>query len=195
MLHIEINNLNKSYGKKEVLKDINMKITNEKYNFIIGKNGIGKSTLVKCLNGIINYEGYINNKTYSISYCPEKANLPDYVSISNFLYMLGRINKIPIKELNEKLAFFIERFNLTEYKNTPIIKLSKGTKQKILIIQSLIKECDVYIFDEPLNGLDDNMQGVFVDELKKLKKHNKLILIITHNINAYPFKDINTINI
>ena len=109
--------------------------------------------------------------------------------------MLGRINKIPIKELNEKLAFFIERFNLTEYKNTPIIKLSKGTKQKILIIQSLIKECDVYIFDEPLNGLDDNMQGVFVDELKKLKKLNKLILIITHNINAYPFKDINTINI
>ncbi len=195
MLYIEVSNLYKSFGKKEVLKDVNLKITNEKYNFIVGGNGLGKSTLVKCLNGIINYEGYINNKTYNISYCPDKVNLPDYITLYNFLYLLGKTNKIPIKDLTSRLEALIEKFKISEYKNTPIIKLSKGTRQKILIIQCLLKESDVYIFDEPLNGLDENTKNVFIDEIKKLKSLEKLILIITHNVNVYPFKNINTINL
>lgn len=195
MLYIEVSNLYKSYGKKEVLKDVNLKITNEKYNFIVGSNGLGKSTLVKCLNGIINYEGYINNKTYNISYCPDKVNLPDYITLYNFLYLLGKTNKIPIKDLTTRLETLIEKFKISEYKNTPIIKLSKGTRQKILIIQCLLKESDVYIFDEPLNGLDESTKNIFMDELKKLKALEKLILIITHNVNVYPFKNINTINL
>lgn len=195
MLQIEVSNLSKSYGKKEVLNNVHLKINAEKYNFITGVNGIGKSTFIKCLNGIIDYQGYINNDCYNIAYCPEKVAMPDYITLKNFLYLLGKTNNISFKNLNEKIDYLMNVFGILDYQNTPIIKLSKGTKQKILIIQCLMKDADVYIFDEPVNGLDDISQNVFFNELKKLKNNNKLVLIITHQINCYPFKEINQIRL
>ena len=59
LLQIEINNLSKKYGKNKILNNLSLCITNNKYNFITGTNGVGKSTFIKCINGIIDYEGYI----------------------------------------------------------------------------------------------------------------------------------------
>lgn len=195
MLKIEIDNLNKKYGRNHVIKDLNLHITNEKYNFITGTNGTGKSTLIKCINSLIDYEGYINNKQYDISYCPEKVNLPDFISLKNFLLLLARANKEPQSNLSSRIDYYIDKFNVNKFARTPIIKLSQGTKQKILIIQSFIQEADVYIFDEPLTGLDEDSQKMFFEELRKLKKKDKLILIITHQIAKYPFKHINRIEL
>lgn len=195
MFQIEITNLNKKYGKNHVIKDLNLYITNQKFNFITGTNGVGKSTLIKCINGLINYQGYINNNEYSISYCPEKVNLPDFITLKNFLLLLGKANKIPLSRLNEKVEYYLKTFSVLEYTKTPIIKLSQGTKQKILLIQSFLKDADVYIFDEPLTGLDETSQSLFFNELKKLKEENKLILIITHQIAKYPFQNINKIEL
>lgn len=195
MLQIEIENLNKKYGKNQVIKDLNLHITNERYNFITGTNGVGKSTLIKCINGLIDYHGYINNNKYSVSYCPEKVSLPDFISLENFLLLLSKTNNLPLSSLRQKVSYYVEKFNVKEFVKTPIIKLSQGTKQKILIIQSFLKEADVYIFDEPLTGLDESSQQFFFDELKKLKKEEKLILIISHQIAKYPFKNINKIEL
>lgn len=195
MLQIEINNLNKKYGKNHIIKDLNMHITNSKYNFIVGTNGVGKSTLVKCINGIIDYDGYINNNKYVISYCPEKVNLPDFISLKNFLLLLAKTNKVPMSSVLNKVDYYIDAFKINEFIKTPIIKLSQGTRQKILLIQSFLKEADVYIFDEPLNGLDEDSQNIFFSELKKLKEEEKLILIITHQTTKYPFDNINKIEL
>ena len=195
MLQIEISNLNKKYGKKEVIKNLNLHITNDQYNFITGANGTGKSTLIKCINGIINYHGYINNNQYTISYCPEKVMLPEFITLKNFLLLLAKTNKIPHSSVESKLNEYINKFNINQYVKTPIIKLSQGTRQKILLIQSIIKEADVYIFDEPLTGLDKDSQNIFFNELSKLKDDKKLILIITHQITKYPFDNINKIEL
>lgn len=195
MLQIEIHNLNKKYGKKQVIKDLNLFITNQKYNFITGTNGTGKTTLIKCINGLINYQGYINNDKYSISYCPEKVNLPDFITLKNFLLLLCKANKMPVSSVNNKVDYYLKAFRVLEYVKTPIVKLSQGTKQKILLIQSFLKDADVYIFDEPLAGLDESSQKLFFEELKKLKEENKLILIITHQISKYPFRNINKIEL
>lgn len=195
MLQIKINNLNKKYGKNKVLNNLNLCITNNKYNFIIGTNGVGKSTFIKCINGIINYEGYINNDKYEISYCPDKVHMPDFISLKNFLFLIGKSCNIPSSKLNSKISYYIDKFQVEKYQNTPIIKLSKGTRQKILIIQCFLKEADVYIFDEPLTGLDETSQKLFFEELAKLKDVDKLIMIITHQLSKYPFKDINKIEL
>ncbi len=195
MLQIKINNLNKKYGKNKVLNNLNLCITNNKYNFIIGTNGVGKSTFIKCINGIINYEGYINNDKYEISYCPDKVHMPDFISLKNFLFLIGKSCNIPNSKLNSKISYYIDKFQVEKYQNTPIIKLSKGTRQKILIIQCFLKEADVYIFDEPLTGLDETSQKLFFEELAKLKDVDKLIMIITHQLSKYPFKDINKIEL
>lgn len=195
MLKIEISNLNKKYGKNHVLKSLNLQITNDQYNFIVGTNGTGKSTLIKCINGLIDYEGYINNNKYSISYCPEKVNLPDFITLQNFLFLLGRTNKLPLSSLQTKINFYIDKFKINNFIKTPIIKLSQGTRQKILLIQSFLKEADVYIFDEPITYLDEDSQKTFFEELKRLKEKDKLILIITHQLSKYPFDNVNKIEI
>lgn len=195
MLQIEIENLSKNYHNKKVLKNISLKISSDKYNFIVGANGSGKSTFVKCLNGIIEYDGYINKKEYEIAYSPEKVNLPDYITMKNFLILLSRMNYKSFYEISKKIEYYLNIFNLKEYDKVPIIKLSQGTKQKIILIQALLKEADVYVFDEPLNGIDESSKEVFISELSKLKKLGKLILIITHQIKKYPFTDINIIDL
>ena len=195
MLQIEIKDLNKKYGKKKVLNNINITLSNDTYNIIVGANASGKSTLVKCINGVIDYDGFINNHEYVISYCPDKVIFPEFISLNNFLYLLEYCSTKRISDFKKKIDYYLELFKLQEFKNTPIIKLSLGSKQKILIIQALIKDADVYIFDEPLNGLDNESQKVFIDELKRLKEEEKLILIITHNISKYPLVNINQIDL
>ena len=73
------------------------------------------------------------------------------------------------------------------------IKLSKGMQQKVLIIQSLIHNADLYIFDEPLSGLDDQTKERFVNEIKKLRKNSKLIVISTHSLKEYRLRVKNVI--
>ena len=89
---------------------------------------------------------------------------------------------------------YLRKFEIYKYRNTPIIKLSKGTKQKISLIQALAQDKEVYVFDEPLNGIDEESRNIFMDEIIKLKEKNKLILIITPQLDKFIFKDINIIN-
>ena len=68
------------------------------------------------------------------------------------------------------------------------MKLSKGNRQKVNLIQALLGESDIYIFDEPLSGLDDITKDVFIDEVKRLRKNSKLIVISTHYLKDYRFR-------
>ena len=188
MLEVTINNLTKHYGKNEVLNNVNMTFDSNSYNFLVGENGSGKSTLIKCILDEINYQGEIDKKGYKIAYAPEKIVLPDYVTLHNFLVLLG-LNKIKkIKEVNELIDYYLQIFNIEKYKNKLICELSKGTRQKIILIQTLMDSSDVYIFDEPLSGLDIESRKNFMEELKKLKRKSKIIIISTHYLNQYKFK-------
>ena len=194
MFEIKVEKLTKKYGRKEVLSNINLLIDNKKINFLIGDNGIGKTTFIKCLKNIISYEGYINSECYEISYSPDKVNYPDFISVYNFLYLLFKANNIKTSKMKKLIIDYLRKFEIYKYRNTPIIKLSKGTKQKISLIQALAQDKKVYVFDEPLNGIDEESRNIFMDEIIKLKEKNKLILIITHQLDKFIFKDINIIN-
>lgn len=194
MFEIKVEKLTKKYGRKEVLSNINLLIDNKKINFLIGDNGIGKTTFIKCLKNIISYEGYINSECYEISYSPDKVNYPDFISVYNFLYLLFKANNIKTSKMKKLIIDYLRKFEIYKYRNTPIIKLSKGTKQKISLIQALAQDKEVYVFDEPLNGIDEESRNIFMDEIIKLKEKNKLILIITHQLDKFIFKDINIIN-
>lgn len=188
MSELIISNLSKSYGKNEVFKNVNFVFESKYYNFLIGENGSGKSTLIKCILNEINYEGIIDRKDYTFSYAPEKILLPDYITLGNFLSLL-LLNKIKkMKNLNEMVDYYLDIFNIKKYKNKQIYELSKGTKQKIILIQTLMAYTDVYIFDEPLSGLDEISRNNFLEELKKLKKQSKIIIISTHHLKQYKFR-------
>ena len=175
LFQIDLKDVTKKYKNKVVLDKINLVMDNTKYNIIKGYNGSGKSTLVKCLMHFIKYNGKIENQ-YKISYVPEKIYLPNFMKMYEFLELITKI-----KQGDANIEQYLEKFQITKYKDKELGKLSLGTKQKVVIIQSLLESADVYIFDEPLNGLDDEAVKTFSKELQNLRKKQKLIIIIMHD--------------
>lgn len=192
MITINIQNVTKKYRVgnkiKYVLKDFTTFINSDKCNFLIGYNGSGKSTLIKCVLNHVDYEGKIEVNSNKISYAPEKIVLPDYSTVYTFLKNIADYKDIPNHLIDSYIEDYIIKFGLSEHKNKAIMKLSKGNRQKVNLIQALLGESDIYIFDEPLSGLDDVTKEVFIDEVKRLRKNSKLIVISTHYLKDYRFR-------
>lgn len=179
---IILKNFKKIYSKNIILDIKCFRFFKGKSYLIIGKNGSGKSTLIKCMLGINNINnGCIVLNTKNIGYIPEKYFFPEFCTVNKFLKTILDLYK---KEKNiDLIDFYCERFLLD--KSKLLSKLSKGMKQKVLIIQALLHDADIFIFDEPLNGLDDYSQNIFFEIIEEIKKMNKTLLITTHYPSLY----------
>ena len=148
-------------------------------------NGYGKSTLLKCIMGFLNYQGSIIKNFNYLAYCPERFIFPEFMKIGDFL------NLIPLDF--SKVRILLDKFNLNKEKY--MHELSKGMRQKVLLIFTITRFADGYLFDEPLNGLDDQSIKVFVEEINELHKKGKLILISTHNPDRFKDLPIKLVNL
>lgn len=187
---IEFINVNYFYGKKQALKNLNLKIEDGSFNLFIGHNGSGKSTTIKLiLNLIKNKDGKIIRDYKTYCYMPERTILPDYITIEEFLKDLSTLSK------NCNYERYLEIFNMDRH--LYISSLSKGNKQKVALIQLLMEDKDLYILDEPTNGLDQESINILVKLLKEKNKQGKTIIVVTHykklfsrwKINKYEFID------
>ncbi|MCM1260166.1 MAG: ABC transporter ATP-binding protein [Prevotella sp.] len=185
MCPIRIRNLKKSYKRHCIFDHVHLDLDERMYHFLIGENGAGKSTFIKCLLDEVKYSGVIEKSSHSIAYVPEKIILPDYVTVSDYLYWMAKIQYQKNMQLKEKVFHYLQRFAMENYAETPICQLSQGTRQKVLLIQALLSESDIYIFDEPLRGLDEYSKKCFIEEIRKLKQKDKLIVISTHTLEQY----------
>lgn len=188
MCQLVIHSLTKKYGSSVVFENVSMVLSSVDYNFLIGGNGTGKSTFIKCLLDEVKYDGRIEKDNLVFSYSPEKIILPDYITINNFLLLLFVNCNVNITDKEKLIDYYLCLFAIEKYKNVVMCKLSKGTRQKVILIQALMNKADVYIFDEPLSGLDDISRKNFISEIKKLKLKSKLIIICTHHLKEYRFK-------
>ena len=179
IMSINIKGLKKKYKNHLVLNDINFTFEDNKIYIIEGENGIGKSTLFKAILGQISYYGNIEIDG-NIAFSPEEASLPSYSTIKKYYKLFNNIN---FTNLND----FLNLFEISKYYNYSFYKLSKGTRQKISIIQVLLSDNSILLFDEPLTGLDQKSQETFYEIIKKYT--NKLIIITSHlkptNITNY----------
>ena len=179
---IRLVSITKIYKKKTVLNNINLSFELGKCYMLVGENGSGKSTILKIITGLIYpSKGLIDTNDLTLSYVPEKVSLPMHVKVIDFLNILKEIKQAT----DEKISYLLDYFELSNAKEKKLKELSKGMLQKVLIIQSLMVDTDVYIFDEVLNGLDKNNQDKFINLLNDLKKHNKLVLITSHYSDYY----------
>jgi len=172
---IEINNLTKKYHKRYVYKNFNYVIENLTINYLKSPNGYGKSTLIKCILNLISYNGTIKSNVKTFAYLPERIIVPELIKVEKFLGLMLLDN--------EKVNYLLSQFKIDKTKY--IYELSKGMRQKILLIQALATNSDCYIFDEPLNGLDDVSIELFIKEIEKLFKNGKLIIISTHQLEKF----------
>ena len=175
---LKLEHVYKKYGNKMILNDINYEFKTKYLYMIKGENGSGKSTLIKILAKTIYKTNGKIDADLSFSYLPDKYNLPKLIKVSNYLYSYSN-NK-------ELVKYYMYRYLIPD---KLIMNLSKGNYQKIGIIMMLMNEMDVYLLDEPFDGLDIDIKEVLKDDIKRLVNNNKIVILVSHiNIDI---KDIN----
>lgn len=185
-------NLQKSFGTKKVLKGIDLDIHKGEIIGYIGPNGAGKSTTVKIMLGLIEeYTGEVRifgddisngNVQYKkrIGYVPETAEIYDNLTGREYLTFIGELYGLHYDEADEKAKKMMELFGLKNVYDSRISSYSKGMRQKVLVISSLLNDPDILFFDEPLSGMDANSVMVFKEILAELKTQGKTIFYSSH---------------
>ncbi|MBU2997911.1 ATP-binding cassette domain-containing protein [Cellulophaga baltica] len=174
---IKIEGLSKFYGKNQILYSLNIEFEKGKTYGIVGENGAGKTTLFRCISGLENYQGKI---------------FSDYKKLKNHLGLLLTepyfLHKITGKEYIQLLAnsrqiqlVSIEEKNIFDLPlNQYASNYSTGMKKKLALTAILLQENDVFILDEPFNGVDIQSNLIITDIIKELKRLNKTVLISSH---------------
>lgn len=174
---LQIKNLNKSYGKKQVLKSVTLDLEKGKVYGIVGKNGAGKTTLFRCIASLETYNGLIESEfkplknhlglLFTNPYFFSKITGKEYIQ----LLLQGR--KVVCNSIEDKNIFDLP---LNEYAET----YSTGMKKKLALTAILLQENKVFVLDEPFNGVDIQSNFMIVEVIKKLKESGKTILMSSH---------------
>ena len=183
---LEFKSVNKRFGEKHVLKDINLKINSNKIIGLLGKNGSGKSTLFKLANDLLtptNGEVLINGNPISveskkiISYLPERPYFDPIMKVSDTIKLFETFYDDFDKEKAEKLLI-----DLDLDKNMRLSKMSKGMKEKVQLVLVMSRKAKLYILDEPLGGVDPASRDYILQTILKNFDDNATLLISTHMI-------------
>lgn len=188
---LEVRNLTKSYGKMLAVDDISFTAGAGGISVLLGPNGAGKSTALKCISGLLRYEGEItvcrhDNKSIEakklFSYVPETPALYDSLTVSEHVEFIAKAYRL--KDYSQYAAQLYERFDLNDKLDKLGKELSKGMQQKVSICCAAVIRPKVILFDEPMIGLDPKA----IKELKKLflelKSQGCSLLISTHIIDS-----------
>lgn len=181
-MSINIINLNKGFSNNVILDNLTYEFKDNNKYIIIGDNGIGKSTLFKCILKQTKYSGFIRVNG-RIGYCPDGAYYPSYMSMYKFVKIFSELND-QIDNFKELFDYYSKELNIESKKYSYLGSMSKGEKAKSNIIKTFITPSEILLFDEPLNGLDKESKIIFNN---LCKKDNRLIIIITHDLE--PFDD------
>lgn len=189
---IEIQNLQKKYGEKQVLVGINLEISSGQIVGYIGPNGAGKSTTVKILCGLISdFQGSVSifgedlrTKTHEIKkrigYIPENAALYESLTPMEFMEFIGQIRGMETAQTRDKAEKLMNIFEMKPNLNQRIATFSKGMRQKVLICSALIHNPDLIFMDEPLSGLDANSVIMVKEMLTHLAREGKTVFYSSH---------------
>lgn len=188
---IKIKDLKMNYGMKQVLNGINLEVYKGEVIGYIGPNGAGKSTTVKIMLGLLEgYQGKIevlgrdisDDAEYKrrIGYVPETADLYESLTAREYLTFIGELYGLSYDVADKKAQKLVKLFEIDEVYDSRIMACSKGMKQKILIISSLLHNPDIIFWDEPLSGLDANSVMVVKEILAQLAAQGKTIFYSSH---------------
>ena len=198
---IEIKKLVVAYDEdKPVLDNFNLGIEKGKMTAFVGPNGAGKSTLIKAILEFvkpITGSIKINGKTYAqekkkIAYVPQRGSvdwdfpttLYDVVEMGSY-GRVGFLKRVPKSE-KKRVMEAIEKVDMIEYIDRQISQLSGGQQQRVFIARALVQDAEIYLLDEPFQGIDKKTEGSIVNILKGLKEEGKTVIVVHHDLQTVP---------
>ena len=190
---IEIKNVSKTYnGTKKALDTINLTISSGEIFAFIGHNGAGKTTMIKSIVGILEFEEgdiLIDGKSIKtneieckmkMAYIPDNPDLYEHLKGIDYLNFIADIYKVSKKDREERIKEYAEKFSIMDNLGDAISSYSHGMKQKLAIISALIHEPKLLVLDEPFVGLDPVASHTLKEIMKKMCKNGTAIFFSTH---------------
>ena len=189
---IRINNLNKAFGKHQVLKDVTLHFEAGKGIALIGPNGSGKTTLIKVLLGLVLADkgevllegrSILGESDYrkQVGYMPQVSRFPENLTVKKLFQMMKSL-RADVQEKNYDLDLY-RAFQIDQLGDKRLEILSGGMKQKVSAALAFIFNPKVLILDEPTAGLDPVSNEVLKEKLKMTIENGKLVLISSHILN------------
>ena len=200
---IEIKNLTVAYGENIALEDFNLDVEIGSLMALVGPNGAGKSTLIKTiLKFLKQITGEIKISKKSLAYVPQRNSVDwDFPTTLFDVVEMGCYGRVGLfkrvnKEEKVKVLKAIEQVGMLDFKDRQISELSGGQQQRAFIARALVQEADIYLMDEPFQGVDSTTEKSIVDILKKLKSEGKTLLVVHHDLQTVPayFESVALIN-
>ena len=193
---LSIKDLHKSYGKKEVLKGINLEVYKGEVFGFIGKNGAGKSTTIDCIVGLKDFnsgeivlaghnvkENPLDAKM-ELGYVPSEPVTYEVMTGNEYLQFVASSYNMYQESFDKNYEFLKNKFMISDSDlNRKIREYSHGMKQKVCLMSSLIHNPTIWILDEPTVGLDIIVYQTLMDRLREFAANGKTVFVTSHNID------------
>ena len=189
---LKISNVNKSYGDKKVVDNINLQINNPGVFGLLGTNGAGKTTTIRMLLGILKKDSgeitwndkKVERKHVNFGYLPEERGIYPKTKIYDQLVYFAKLKGMTTKQADKAIDYWMKRLEVEQYKNMTAEKLSKGNQQKIQFITAILHDPELVVLDEPFSGLDPVNTGLLRNIILELVNQGKYIIMSAHQMSV-----------
>lgn len=191
-------NLSVAYRSEPVLRHVDFRVPVGASMGIVGPNGAGKSTLIKSMLGLVTplagevefFERPLDQVRARVGYMPQSTTVDwDFPTTVRDVVLMGTYGKLgwlrrPGAKEKKAAALALEQTGMTEFSRRQIGELSGGQRQRVFLARTLVQRPDLYIMDEPFQGIDAKSQQAMVDVLASLKAEGKTIIIVHHDLGT-----------
>ena len=190
-MKLEVKDLKKSFGDKEILHGISFFIESGKALGLLGRNGAGKTTTIRILmdvfradSGTVTVDGRpFHPKKFRIGYLPEERGLYPKKGVQEQLIYLAQLRGSSHADAKEQSMRWLKRLGVEEYAQRKLETLSKGNQQKVKLAQTLVCDPDLVILDEPFSGLDPVNSQILKDVIQEQIEAGKLVIFSSHQMS------------
>ena len=188
---LKVENITKKYGDNVAVNNLSFTVDEGEIFGLLGENGAGKTTTFRIIMGLLEpNEGKVTldgkkidyNETDYIGFVTEERSLLTKLSVQEQIEFYGTLKGLDKKNITERLDYWLERFEITSYKDRKIKELSKGNQQKIQFISAIINEPKLLILDEPFTGLDPINVKLMKEAIYSLKEKGCSIIFSSHQM-------------
>ncbi len=169
--------VHKSYGRRRVLRGVDLDVEAGQLVAVVGENGAGKSTLLKILAGTLGADSGEARLGGTLGYCPQDPVVNDNLTVGQHLRYFAAAYGLPSLGQADEL---VERLGYSQYRDKVVRALSGGTRQKLNLTLALLHDPDVLLLDEPYQGFDWETYLRFWDLVGNLRSRGRAIVVITH---------------